>query len=300
MQNDIEAFFNRVGLHVSRYNRGEFSIYCPWHDDDNASLFVNPAKGLYNCFGGCVKGSNGIGSLLKKLGDGIDTQFMLQFPDYIVPEEEEEEQDVKIDINIDNLPLTEVNSYLKRRRITEKTIKAFNIKYHLGYDALIVPINDRQGNLVGYIRRNLNSNPKYLNAKGMDIGRLVFPYEKFEPKDGQVVVVEGLFDAIRAHQEGFTNVVSTIGGEIKRKQLNILMEYAREVVLCPDRDKEGVRLAEKNLRLLRRFGVPVGFTRPSGASKDLAESIHLDEMPVTPDFLLEFGQKSISSFLGVK
>ena len=51
-----------------------------------------------------------------------------------------------------------------------------NIKYHLGYDALIVPINDRQGNLVGYIRRNLNSNPKYLNAKGMDIGRLVFPY----------------------------------------------------------------------------------------------------------------------------
>tara|TARA_Y100000310_G_C20703221_1_gene832066 strand:- start:11389 stop:12288 length:900 start_codon:yes stop_codon:yes gene_type:complete len=299
MQNDIESFFNRVGLKVGRVSKDEYSVYCPWHADDNASLFVNPSKGVYHCFAGCVKGSNGIGSLLKKMGSSTDVQFFMQFPDLIVPDEEEEEE-VYIDINVEKLPLAEVNEYLRRRYITEKTVKAFNIKYHLGYDALIVPINNKYGEFVGYIRRNLSSNPKYMNAKGMDVSHLLFPFDKFEAIDGQVVVVEGLFDAIRAHQEGFTNVVSTIGGEIKRNQLSILMEYAKEIVLCPDRDKEGVRLAEKNLSLLRKYGVPVGFTRPSGASKDLAEVVRLDEMPVTPDFLLEFGSRSISSFLGVK
>jgi len=299
VQNDIETFLNKVGLKVGRVSKGEYSCYCPWHDDNNASLFINPSKGVYHCFGGCVKGANGITSLLKKLGNGIEVQFMMQFPDFIVPEEEEEEE-VTIDINMDKLPLAEVNDYLSRRHITDKTIKAFNIRYHLGYDALVIPINNKEGELVGYIRRNLSSNPKYLNAKGMDISRLLFPFDKFEAIDGQIVVVEGLFDAIRAHQEGFTNVVSTIGGEIKKNQLNILMEYAREIVLCPDRDKEGVRLAEKNLSLLRKYGIPVGLTRPSGASKDLAEAVRLDDMPVTPEFLLDFGQRSLNSFLGVK
>ena len=295
--NDIETFFNKVGLKVGRVNRGEYSVYCPWHDDDNASLFVNPAKGLYHCFGGCVKGSNGVGNLLKKLGNGLDTQFYLQFPDLAIPEEEEEEE-VTVDINIDKLPLAEVNDYLSRRKITKDTIKAFDIKYHLGYDALIIPINDREGNLISYLRRNLSSNPKYMNAKGMDVSRLVFPYDKFEEVNGQLILVEGIFDAIRAHQEGFKNVVATIGGEIKRNQLKILMEHCREIVLCPDRDTEGVRLAEKNLKLLRSYGIPVGFTRPIGAAKDLAES-RVIQLDVTPDVVLEFGNKSIKSFLGV-
>jgi len=66
LPSELENFFNKSGLKVARYSRGEFSIYCPFHDDSTASLFVNPVKGLFNCFAGCVKGSNGIASLLKK------------------------------------------------------------------------------------------------------------------------------------------------------------------------------------------------------------------------------------------
>jgi len=297
LPSELENFFNKSGLKVARYSRGEFSIYCPFHDDSTASLFVNPVRGLFHCFAGCVKGSNGIASLLKKVETGLDIQFMMQFPDLIIVEEEEE--DTKIDINLDKLPLATLNDYLRRRHITEETIKEFNIKYHLGYDALIVPINDRQGNLVSYLRRNLNTNPRYMNAKGTLVSQLLFPYDRFEAREGQLVVVEGVFDAIRAHQEGFTNTVSTLGGQIRRGQLKILMEYAREIVLCPDRDKEGVIIAERNVQLLERYGVPYGFTRPLGAAKDLAESTKVD-LVVTPSFILDFGQKSIKNFLGVR
>ena len=64
--NEIEDFFNSIGLKVAKQWRGEFSVYCPWHPDSNASLYVNPVKGLYHCFAGCVKGSKGLGPLLKK------------------------------------------------------------------------------------------------------------------------------------------------------------------------------------------------------------------------------------------
>ena len=297
-QTEMEEFFNRAGLRVGRYSKGEFSIYCPFHDDTNASLYVNPVKGKFHCFAGCVKGSKGITALLKNVRKGLDVQFMMRFPD-LVWEEETEPEETVIDINVDNLPLAKVNDYLQRRKITLETINHFGIRYHLGYEALIVPVNDINGELVGYIRRNLRSNPKYLNSKGMSTGSLLYPLDKFQPLGGQVIVVEGVFDAIRAHQSGFTNVVSTLGGEIKKNQLNILLEYAREVIICPDRDSEGVRIAEKNLRLLRKYGVPTGLTRPPGASKDLAESVTLTELPVTPDFVLDFGKRSLQDFLGV-
>ena len=45
LPSELENFFNKAGLKVARYSRGEFSIYCPFHDDSTASLFVNPVKG---------------------------------------------------------------------------------------------------------------------------------------------------------------------------------------------------------------------------------------------------------------
>ena len=50
--------------------------------------------------------------------------------------------------------------------------------------------------------------------------------------------------------------------------------------------------------MLSSYGIPVGFTRPIGAAKDLAES-RVIQLDVTPDVVLEFGNKSIKNFLGV-
>lgn len=295
--NEIEEFFNSIGLHVAKVWKDEFNCYCPFHEDDNASLNISPARGVYNCFAGCVRGSGGIGPLLKKLGAGYDIQFLSRFPQFIFYEEEEEEEGVINDIDVDSLPYAELNEYLRRRYITNETIEEFSIKYHVGFDALVVPINDRNGKQVGYIRRNLSSEPKYMNSKGMDVSNLLFPLDKLDDSNESVVIVEGIFDAIRANQEGIKGV-ATLGGEIKKRQLRLLGEFTNNIVLCPDRDKEGVRLAEKNVNLLEKYGFTVSIAKPSGVAKDLAESIKVD-LQIIPKYLLNFNQKSIGNFIGV-
>jgi len=295
--NEIEEFFNSIGLHVSKQWRGEFNCFCPWHEDDNASLNVNPVRGVWNCFAGCTKGSGGLGPLLKKLGNGYDIQFITLFP-HLLRQEEEDKQEYVEDIQIDKLPLAEVNDYLKHRFITEETIKDFNIRYHAGFDALILPINNKHGEQMGYVRRNLSSEPKYMNAKGLDVSSLVFPWDKLTVDDRPLIIVEGLFDAVRAHQEGY-KAVATLGGSIKRKQLRILGEYGTKVVLCPDKDREGLRIAERNIEMLEEYGFAVSLTKPPGAAKDLAEARSLN-LEVTPTYVLKFSQKSISQFLGVR
>ena len=294
--NEIEDFFNSIGLKVAKQWRGEFSVYCPWHPDSNASLYVNPVKGLYHCFAGCVKGSKGLGPLLKKLGSGYDIQFMTLFP-YLSYYEEEDKQELVEDIGVNSLPYASINNYLSHRFITEETVKEFNIRYHAGFDALVLPINDKDGQQVGYVRRNLSSEPKYMNSKGLDVSSLVFPWDKLETDDRPIVIVEGLFDAIRSHQEGY-KAIATLGGEIKRKQLRIIGEYGSEIVLCPDKDKEALRIAEKNIELLESYGFSVSLTKPPGAAKDLAEARSV-KLEIVPKYVLNFSQKSLSQYLGV-
>ena len=95
IQSDIETFLNRVGLKVGRVSKGEYSCYCPWHEDNNASLFINPSKGVYHCFGGCVKGSGGLIGLFDKLDDtGKVTAkyvqvFAAEFPEFLMAIAEE-------------------------------------------------------------------------------------------------------------------------------------------------------------------------------------------------------------------
>jgi DNA primase len=136
-----------------------------------------------------------------------------------------------------------------------------------------------------------------MNSKGMDVSNLLFPLDKLDDSNESVVIVEGIFDAIRANQEGIKGV-ATLGGEIKKRQLRLLGEFTNNIVLCPDRDKEGVRLAEKNVNLLEKYGFTVSIAKPSGVAKDLAESIKVD-LQIIPKYLLNFNQKSIGNFIGV-
>jgi DNA primase len=126
----------------------------------------------------------------------------------------------------------------------------------------------------------------------------VFPWDKLTADDRPLIIVEGLFDAVRAHQEGY-KAVATLGGSIKRKQLRIIGEYGTNVVLCPDKDREGLRIAKRNIELLEEYGFSVSLTKPPGAAKDLAEARSL-KLEIMPTYVLKFSQKNISQFLGVR
>src|SRR6185437_12450325 len=121
---------------------------------------------------------------------------------------------------------------------------------------IIFPIRDQQGRVTGFGGRVLgDGKPKYLNSRQSAIfNKSAVLYTIDRAADpiraaGEAVIVEGYLDAVRAHQEGFTNVVASLGTAITVQQLGILARLrTREaaplrVVLALDADPAGARAA---------------------------------------------------------
>ena len=54
-QVDLCEIMRSHGIELTKVGRN-YTAVCPWHDDKEASLVVNPEKQLYNCFGCDAKG----------------------------------------------------------------------------------------------------------------------------------------------------------------------------------------------------------------------------------------------------
>jgi len=54
-----------------------------------------------------------------------------------------------------------------------------------------------------------------------------------------VVIVEGYMDAITAHQNGFNNVVASMGTSVTEKQVGVLKKLTKNIALALDADAAG-------------------------------------------------------------
>ncbi len=120
------------------------------------------------------------------------------------------------------------------------------------YGRLMFPIRDAKGHIQGFGGRVLDDGqPKYINSPAtavFDKSRALYAIERAADairSVREVVVVEGYMDALRAHQEGFTNVVATLGTAITEQNLRALARYAPRLVLALDADPAGQRAAIK-------------------------------------------------------
>ena len=271
----IAEFLQDAGLVITKNYGDEIVAYCPWHNDTNASLAINVKKPAYHCFNGCIKGRGSLKRLLDKLNPDKNLYqiFLDSFPDlyiksYAYPMEKKEVEDAPYDV--EELPSALDNSYLLNRGITNQTINEFDIKYHVAWNSIIVPIYQK-GKLLGSVQRNINGNPKYINSKNMDRDRAVFPLDKVKPIDDKVIVVEGLFDSINAHQRGVINTVCTFGGNVSIEQAKTLGSLSRTVVICPDKDPSGLKMAYKTTKTLISLGLRVEYVFAPGDAKDFGD-----------------------------
>lgn len=115
---------------------------------------------------------------------------------------------------------------------------------------LMFPIRDAKGRIRGFGGRLLgDGEPKYLNSPAtpvFDKSRVLYAIEHAANAirgARESVVVEGYVDALRAHQEGFTNVVATLGTAITPSQLRALANLAPRLVLALDADPAGQKAA---------------------------------------------------------
>lgn len=139
--------------------------------------------------------------------------------------------------------------------------------YDLFRNRLMVPIQDEQGRVIAFGGRTMaDDQVKYLNSpesiiytKGEHLFGLHQAKDEIKEKDS-VIVVEGYFDAIAAHQFGFRNTVATLGTALTERQGKLLVRYtdSRLVYFCFDADAAGERAIERGTDVLGAIAEGIG------------------------------------------
>lgn len=241
----------------------QVKVHCPFHDEQVKSLNFDLEKDIFFCFGCGAKGD--IVDFVKKL-ESINRLEAMQKVRKISAGEEEAKKEILemvksqrqnkqelldrakyyyMNLN-DNFP--EALQYLKDRGLTTKTIDTFGIKFnkHAQYP-IIIPLYDEQ-EFKGYIQRRIdNGKPKYLYNKGFErLSTLVGEVKNKNP----VLIVEGIFDMLKAYQFGYHNVVAILGWKASKHHLEKLSNTDYKIsALDNDRaGKEGTKYLEDKLK----------------------------------------------------
>jgi DNA primase len=112
---------------------------------------------------------------------------------------------------------------------------------------VMFPIYNVKGDIIGFGGRTLDSedSAKYINSseslifqKGKNLFGLNLAKESIRKEDA-VLITEGYFDVITAHQNGIKNVVATLGTALTKDHAHLLKRYTKNIYLVFDADKAG-------------------------------------------------------------
>lgn len=140
------------------------------------------------------------------------------------------------------------------------------------FGRLMIPICDADGRAVGFGARTLDPEgmPKYLNTAQtpiFDKSRILFGLERAAEairRAGQVVIVEGYTDVMRAHLAGFENVVASLGTALTPEHVGLLKRFASVVVLALDADVAGEKAARRGAEVVQEAGLEGFVSVPTG------------------------------------
>ncbi|MAF85053.1 MAG: DNA primase [Dehalococcoidales bacterium] len=149
-----------------------------------------------------------------------------------------------------------LKQYLTKRGYTESELLAAGLiiqteegKTHDRFrNRLMFPISDARGRTTGFGARALDdSEPKYLNSPQtpiFDKSHSLYAINLAAAairQQNMAVIVEGYMDVITAHQNGFKNVVASMGTSVTEKQVSTLKRLTRNVnvILALDADAAG-------------------------------------------------------------
>ena len=111
---------------------------------------------------------------------------------------------------------------------------------------LMFPISDSRGRITGFGARVLDDSlPKYVNSpdtpifdKSSSLYGINLAKDAIRQQD-LAVIVEGYLDVIIAHQNGFNNVIASMGTSVTEKQVSILKKLSKNMALALDADAAG-------------------------------------------------------------
>ncbi len=203
----------------------------------------------------------------------------------VVAEEPPEEPGTNEPLKFELTNLKPDHAYLSERGLTPETVAEFG----LGFCAkgtmsgrIVIPINNPDGDLVGYVGRwpgaPPEERPKYKLPAGFKKSAEVFNLDRalLEQQGLPLIVVEGFFDVIKLWQQGYHRVVSLMGSSLSSQQEALLLKASDSrpgIILMFDEDDAGRAGREKALMRLSRHL----FVRVVPLPKEGAQPDHLSE-----------------------
>lgn len=129
---------------------------------------------------------------------------------------------------------------------------------------LMFPILDGRKRVVGFGGRALaeTQQPKYLNSPESTVfkkGEILYGLPQAKEaisKEGFAIVVEGYFDLIALHKNGFKNSIATMGTALTPMHIRALKPYAPSIYSLFDSDQAGKAAAVRALSLFLEEDVP--------------------------------------------
>lgn len=162
-------------------------------------------------------------------------------------------------------------SHLRKQGFSAEHIKVSGLVYFgesgshdFFRDRLMFPIFDLQGKVVAFGGRtfsSLKNVPKYINSPDSAIfkkGELSYGLniaKNFIMQKGYSIIVEGYFDAIMCHQNGFGNAVAPLGTALTAGHLKKLKRFSSKVLLIFDGDSAGISAARRALETVCSEGI---------------------------------------------
>ena len=266
-----------AGITPSTYKE-EFSIKCPFHEDNIDSCSINVDKGVWICFAGC--------------GSGTLKSFLQRYMNYthIQVDNLLHEQEASFDISLfdeymhEEETLTEVDfpfmcdmvpQWIVERGFNKDTLMKWGCAINT-YNDLIIPVKDQDLRLVGWISRRINAHPKYMYSKGLKKSKLLFGACHLT-KHPFVCITEGSLDAMWLDQHGFGSI-ALLGATMSKKQREMLYNIpTQEFVICLDNDVTGQRAMNKIFKELSNSFIVSYITLPRGI-KDVQDVRNQNEL----------------------
>lgn len=287
----------RSRLRVLNDDEREIVCECPWCG--RATLYANPPKGVFICYYGCAKG--GLATLVMHVDNvgfkealklleaplGRDLTSIANAPYKYVIQEEKVAQPLPeefvpcFDVLHDELSIPH---YAEAKMPSGRQLSDSSIITHgLGYaaegryrDRLLVPIYcdgsfTFLGRLMGrpaefswYSKKTgqLVEPPRYLHPKEAGISGFLYWYDHL-PKGAEIVLVEGVFDAIRLLSFGVFALAS-FGKRLSDAQLQLLVAKRPKKVSVFYDASAGAEAARDAWLIKSRLRIPVYVVTPPG------------------------------------
>ncbi|MDD2391613.1 MAG: DNA primase [Bacilli bacterium] len=139
-------------------------------------------------------------------------------------------------------------SYKYKDLLKSGLVSENNGFYDMYRNRIMIPIEDDNGQVVGFSGRSLDKNDpnKYINSQTSDIfkkSELLYNLNRakeFIKKQGKIIITEGFFDVISCSLAEVNNVVATMGTALTKEHIRKLKKLSKEVILCFDGDKAGI------------------------------------------------------------